>query len=164
MKYTIFDNYDATEAYETAKQGLIDNEVESPTDEQIWDFAGEIENEWWEDALEILTDLFGDNRVIVKGTYSSRYFGGTHELIQQFDGQERAMQVIIKDCDYIKIEVDDDLKEAYITATHHDGTNSVTMKILTEWGYDKYNDWVYEGFLENLNEYQILDAIWNNEL
>lgn len=67
----------------------------------------------------------------------------------------------IKDCDYIHIY--DDKGHLYISATHHDGTNSVEVKILTEKGVELYDEWENdEGVFSNLSEMEIHTKIMND--
>nr|DAQ41317.1 MAG TPA: hypothetical protein [Caudoviricetes sp.] len=161
----IFNNYDFDVAYDSAKEFLTEQAIEngeSPddvTDSDVWDEVNETEQiAWDEDVQNGLIDFLSDKTVIFQGTigrWNGNFPGGE---IGDFD---TLLYEFIKDCDYIHIY--DDKGHLYISATHHDGTNSVEVKILTEKGVELYDEWENdEGVFSNLSEMEIHTKIMND--
>lgn len=162
----IFNNYDVTLAYDTAKAFLTDMAAENGenpddvTEQAIWDEVNEKEKITWEDDIEDgLIDFLSDKTVIFQSTigrWDGAFPGGK---IGDFD---TLLYDFIKDCDYIHIY--DDKGHLYISASHHDGTNSAEVKTLTEKGAELYEDWQDdEGPFSNLSEMEIHTKIMNSD-
>ena len=158
---TLFNNY-CGEGYDFEEEKAMLEECNERefTDEQVWDYIGEMEHEDWENAKSELKKVFGDRKVIAAGNAGT--WQGTFEAAKIFDNVERALSAITKDCDYIKIESWNG--HVKVTASHHDGTNCFGLKVLTEKGETLYENWdfSYRTRFANLTEYQILDKIWNS--
>lgn len=134
----IFDNYDCSEEYEEARQYLIDEGNEEPSDSEIWDelyFQNEMQ---WYDTKEEL-DKFFDGKTV-------GFFGA----IGRWNGVFRAGKIgefwklyyeATRDCDYIKIS--DENGKLFLRCSHHDGTNFFEIKEITNKGYDYLERWEY---------------------
>ena len=134
----IFNNYDVSDAYENAKQFLIEEGNEEPTDNEIWDQVRFDEECNWEAEKDMLDDFFEGKTVGFfgeVGRWDGVYKGG--RIGDFWDCYYKA----ISDCDYIKIY--DENGHLYLTCSHHDGTCHFEIKIITEKGSDYLNNWEY---------------------
>ena len=136
---TIFDNSDVTQAYEDAKEFLL---------EEGWD---EEARAWDDDVKYGLIPFLKGKTVLMtgaiqrwNGTYAGGRIGAFEDLFYALTG----------DCDYVRITDEDG--RLYIEATHHDGTDSMEVRILTPHAKALYDDWEYdEGPFHALSERQL---------
>ena len=161
----IFNNCDIEAAYDEAKDFLTDMAIEngeSPddvTEAAVWDQVREMEAEAWETDVESLIDFLSDKTVILQGTIGRWNGKGEGGKIGDF---ENLLQEFLKDCDYVRIY--DDKGHLYISASHHDGTNSAEVRVLTEKGMELYDDWQEdEGPFRSLSEREIHTKIMNSD-
>ena len=158
---TLFNNYngydfaDEKAALEECNPGI------TITDEMVWDSIRDTEDEDYSMCKHYLKDVFGDSRVIVNGTAGTWH--GRHEAAKMFIDIESALAACVRDCDYFKVEQLSN-REINVTSTHHDGTNYFSIKIVTEKGGRLFDNWDYgvHTKLADLNEWQILEKIWND--
>ena len=157
MKAILFDNYDGYD-FEEIKSDLSemypDKEI---TDVMVWDNINLLEDIYYKDMEMELENIFGNNKIIALGTCGT--WRGNHSAAKIFNDFQHALRTCTKDCDYIKVEYDK--RHIYVTATHHDGTNSFELKILTEKGEMYYDNWCY-GNDNKKTEYDILNTIFNS--
>lgn len=160
---TLFDNYNDYD-FEQEKVALQEcNPDIEVTDNMVWDSINELEREDWENCIAELKELFGDNRVIALGKAGT--WRGRFECAKMFDDIEKAVSACIKDCDYIKVEqVGNGLIQ--IESSHHDGTNTFSIKVVTDKGQSVYDSWLYsdKSKIGNLDTYQVLEKIWKSNL
>lgn len=159
----LFDNYNGYD-FEDMKKSLAEcNEcdIKSITDNEVWDAISEEEDEMYSNAKWELKSIFGDNeKVIVCGSCGT--WRGKFDAMNIFDNIEKALYACVKDCDYIKIEVEG--RKVKVKSSHHDGTNYFEIKKVTDKGKRLYDNWNYQDSPCNndLSEYEILEKIWNN--
>lgn len=159
----LFDNYNNYD-FEDMKKSLAElneRDIESISDDEVWDSIREEENKMFSIAKLDLKEMFGDNeKVIARGTCG--IWRGKFDAIKIFDNIEKALYACIKDCDYIKIEIEG--KKVKVSSSHHDGSNYFEIKKVTEMGEKMYDNWNYQyrSRLQGLSEYEILEKIWNN--
>lgn len=132
----IFDNYSPWETYpdEEVKEMLLEsgNYTEDEiTESDIWERRNWEMKGWWDNEKEMLTNFFDGKTVMM--------FGG----VGRWNGISKGFSVgdfwklyndIMKDCDYVKLY--DENGHFYITCSHHDGTNCVEIRIVTDKGID----------------------------
>ena len=159
----LFDNYNGYD-FEEEKAALQECNPDCKiTDDDVWQSIADMESEDFDNCKHYLEDdeIFGDNRVIVSGTAGT--WQGNIECAKMFDNIEEALTACIKDCDYIRVkQLPRGLVE--VKSSHHDGTNLFYIKIVTEKGFQLYDNWnfQYRTRYADLKEYQILEKIWND--
>ena len=153
----IYDNYDILEKYEEeARYNLNERDIKDPSDDEIYNECWEL-NQWeWEEEEQRLEDVFnGSDKFLAVGTcgrWDGNFAGGfifstLNELMSHF-----------KDCDYKKIW--DENGHFYMKGSHHDGTDSVEIKRLTDKGCSYYENWEYGS--DNRTERQVHEKLFNN--
>jgi len=152
-------SYDSLNDYVAAKQQIP---VESVTQQDIDTVLYETKQYLSEDSSSVcqveLLNFFGTrNKVLFVGSigrWNGNFDGGD---IGEF---EDLYYKALKDCDYVKVS--DNNGHLYITGTHHDGTNSFEVKVLTDKGEEYYDNWNYgySSRLDNLSEQEILKNIY----
>lgn len=136
MERIIFDNYDVD--FDSAKEILIDNGNENPSDDAVWDFISEDMSYAWNEILEELDEIL-DGNLIAFGTLGK--WNGTISGWQTFDSIGKLIEWALKDCDYWKLtETNGHLR---LVSSHHDGSNAIEIKKLTENGNRFYENWAY---------------------
>ncbi len=147
MERVIYNNYDLDENYPddeliemAIESGWIDEEErDEVSDEQLWNWRNTLDGYDWDDAKVELSDFFEGKDVIMVGTigrWDGTYDGG------QIGEFWKLFYEAIKDCDYVKIYEKNG--HFYIECTHHDGTNHLEVKVMTEAGMKYWNNWEYD--------------------
>ena len=126
---TIFDNSDVDMYYAAAKEFLIEEGLDEDdiTDDVIWDEVGDEEARAWDEAVKYgLIPFLKGKTVLMTGAvqrWDGTYAGG------RIGAFEDLFYALTEDCDYVRITDEDG--RLYIEATHHDGTDSMEVRILT---------------------------------
>lgn len=153
MKTTIYSNYNLDDNYDETRQFIIDeypwlcdeakNADDSislvPSEKTIWDFINDNDSINWDDTFNEVKNFFADKTVIMFGSigrWNGNFCGGS---IGDF---ETLFRDLMKDCDYV--ELLDDNGHFYINCSHHDGSNSMQVKILSERGKTFAENWEYD--------------------
>ena len=144
--------------YEDVKKQLIEQRKEFdtvfvyPTEEDVYDFMSELENEDLRTFEDELNEFLSDKTMIMTGTigrWNGSYSGG--KIINCYDD----ILSFFEDCGYAKIY--DCNGHLYCKASHHDGTNYAELKVLTDRGLEYYNNHEYDyeesRLYENLMKY-----------
>lgn len=144
---TVYDNYDlfTDEAMQEAEDFLLDSGYDSDeiTDEQLYNCINLNDSDNWECAEIELKRFFSDKyKCIIFGTVGR--WDGTFAAGTIFDGDDfiDTLYKGLKDCGYISIT--DENGHLYISGTHHDGTVSYEVKILTDKGMKYFENWEYD--------------------
>lgn len=152
-KYTreyLFEEYATEEGWET---------IDDIPDNRVWEemnFNDEIE---WDDARAEMRNFFEGKTLLVTGyagTWRGNLAGGA---IIGYDELWKCWE----HCDYV--EIYDEGGHFYINSTHHDGTNSWEIRILTEQGINAYDNWNYgynRGKWNDLNEREVHEKLAEN--
>lgn len=152
----LFDNYELdNELFESVKQDYVDGGYyeDNIPDDLIYDSINAIKDEELACALDFLEERLdeAENGLLVTGTcgrWNGRFDGGYIA-----DDLESLLKVT-KDCVFIKIWEDNG--HVYIKCSHHDGTNYVEIKKLSEKGRNFYeNSW-------DMDERILHEKIWKN--
>ena len=75
------------------------------------------------------------------------------------------MYAITKDCDYVKVWSENG--HLYVQASHHDGTHNVELKLITDKGWETYDNWLCSNCgasLDDKNRYQVFEMIFDYNL
>lgn len=148
-KRIIFSNYNPEDYYEDAKQNIIDNnfdeygedeeEREEPSESEIWDEVNWMMDTDFEDEWDKLTEFFPSGKYILSGSVGR--WNGVSTGFDIFNTFEDAYRFATKDCMYV--EMYDENGHFYIRCSHHDGTNSFELRMLTCRGVEYYESWDY---------------------
>ena len=131
----IFQNYDLD--LENAKENLIVNGITEFSDSDVYDEATWISEMEYEDeviGIKEFLDKYGKYGIIcvgICGRWNGNFPGGF--IAETWEDVMYRFQ----DCGFIKIW--DENGHLYLKGTHHDGTHSVEIKLLTEKG-KAYNE------------------------
>lgn len=139
----IFDNYDIWKLYpdETIREILHENGLE---DEDITDKMIEDERYFnidcdWDNAKYELEQFFDGKHLLIFGK-----IGRWNGVISGFDTFDDFMKMFYwatEDCDYWKFY--DENGHLYLHCSHHDGSCSYEIKVLTDAGYEYLDRWNY---------------------
>lgn len=135
----IYDNYNKDGLYEEAKEYLIENGNEDPSENEIWNEVYFLEEMYYEDDTYELKKILDNGEFIAVGTcgrWDGNFAGGFI-----FNSWRDLTCKLFTDCDYFKFW--DENGHLYMQCSHHDGTHSVEIRKLTEKGINRYNNWVY---------------------
>ena len=138
-------------------------EVEDVEQDDIDEVFNELRELWVDDNIQDMTEQlfqFFDNQTVLfvgtvglwDGNFSGGAIGDFKELFYK----------ALKDCGYYRVY--EDKEHMFVEGTHHDGTNSFEVKVLTEKGEDYYEGWYYgtNKRLENLTEQQVHKNIYES--
>lgn len=136
--YVFYDNYNLDELEEEARYNLAEmKENDDPSESEIWDEIYILDDFNREDAWAELDDIFNGNYLAIGtcGRWDGTYDGGFvfktfKELMSRFE-----------DCVYFKIWIENN--HFYVKGSHHDGTDTVEVKEITERGFQYYENWNY---------------------
>lgn len=160
MERIIFDNYDF-EYYNTeAIEQLEDMDYGHFTDEQIWSMANELEQHDWDDAdYEMRNFIENGKSFIAVGTCGR--WDGTFEGGFIFGHWDDFKRRAFEDCSYFKIW--DENGHLYVKCSHHDGTNFLEIKELTDKGWNRYENWQYSYSSRNdISERELHKRLFTN--
>ena len=138
---TIYSNYDLwDEWHEDAEEYLKDETGLIPSKSAIWEEiynADEINWEYTRDDLE----RFFDNGSTYLAIGTVGRWDGTFDGGFIFNSFSQLMSKVGKDCDYFHFY--DKNGHFFLLCSHHDGTNIVEVKRLTDRGKKYYENWNY---------------------
>lgn len=156
---TLFDNFSGYD-FDEIKRDLEECNECTFTDEQVWNSISDMEREDWDNVIDMLKDLCGDNKVIAYGTCGT--WQGNFEASKMFDNIEKAINACVKYCDYVEIKVNVAGNIA-VRATHHDGTNIFEIRVVTENGENYFDKWNYDDSA-TMTEFQVLEKIFGSKV
>ena len=172
MERLIYSNYDLDDSFDETKKFIMEEYPElcvikcedengnityEPTDATVWDFINDDDEMVFDNLMDYDFDrIFADKYVLSVGSIGR--WDGT------FSGWEvgtfgEVFNNIMTDCDYLKLtDNDGDLQ---IECSHHDGTNYATFRILTDKGYELYDNWNY--YRDNRTAQELCNALMTEE-
>ena len=132
-KHIIFTNYYSQEREDSAREFLFETSEEYETiddipDFEVWDEMAFEEETWFDDVMSELKHFFEDKTLVVKGSlglWDGRRNVGAVVPVEK-------LNICWEGCDYM--EIYDENGHLYISSSHHDGTNTFEVKVLTEKG------------------------------
>lgn len=139
----IFDNYDIWNSYpdKYIREALHDNGIE---DEDITDRMIEDERYLyiecdWDDAKRELEKFFDGKTLLLFGSVGR--WNGVVTGFETYNDFMNMFYAATEDCDYWKFY--DENGHLYLHCSHHDGSCSYEIKILSDDGYDYLKRWEY---------------------
>lgn len=153
-KRTIYSNYDLWRDYaEDAKATCIDNGIENPTENDIWETIYLYDEDTWKFEKEKLVEFFSGGTWIIRGVvgrWDGAYPAGTifTDFMEMYDKAT-------EDCGYVHVY--DKNGHLYLQCSHHDGTNLYEIKKLTAKGEEYLANWEYG--TDNRSERYVHDQI-----
>ena len=154
----IFDNYDICATFDAAKENLIEQGNEDPSDDEVWEEVYSQENDAWECEKDVLKSIFDNGMFLavgICGRWNGSFAGGF-----TFDSWDSLARQLFKDCDYFKFW--DENGHFYIQCAHHDGTHSVEIRQLTRKGIEYYDNWNYGPWSDKRFERQIHEKLFED--
>lgn len=150
----IYSNYDLSDMFDEAKQCLIDNGNEEPTDNEVWDEVYfQDECNWENDKADL--DTFFKGKTVgffgKIGRWNGVYRGGCIGEFWNVYGKA------IRDCNYVKIY--DENGHLYLSCTHHDGSCHYEIKIISDKGTTYLDNWEYGN--DSRTKEQVYTQIFN---
>lgn len=168
----LYDNYNLCLYYDQAKR-----KNKQLTDDQIWGCINAQDQFCWDGMMAIIQDYEKAHSIhywIAMGI-SEQWYGKCHGgiICSSF---EELLQKVGRDCDYFCIKVDQ-YGRLSIRCAHHDGTNNIQVKALTDagaslWGaytnsYCSHYAWAnpkrYRAKYDNYTEEQMHKVLWDSK-
>lgn len=160
MKRTLFDNYDIDTYLDIAKESIEYNGINDASEEEVWQYAGDLEREDFTNTMGELKSFFEDKTVMFTGAVGRWCGNHTGFDVGDFDD---LFEQYTKDCEYFDIY--DDNGALYIRCSHHDGTNLFQVLTLTNKGIRTFEDWQdYAGKYADCNDGDIHKILLNRKL
>ena len=152
-KVTLYSNEITEEKIEDARQYLLDENGEEPTDSEVMSLVYSDEDFNWYDFKNICKKYFDTHNFVVKaslGRWNGRFDSGKI-LTGGWDDFCGIIQ------NYDNIEIVDNNGHLEIIGTHHDSRDYFEIRELTRKG-DEYAD----GYHYDKSESEDAEAVWNN--
>lgn len=152
-KVTLYSNEFDSERYEAARQFLLEERGEEPTDSEIFEELCVDDDINWDVFESEYKKYFNTNYFVVRaslGRWNGR-FGGSKIMT---GGWNEFCEIIQ---DYDNIEIVDNNGHLEIVGRHHDGTDYFEIRKLTHKGYVYVNLYNY-----GKSESEYAQAVWNN--
>lgn len=161
-KIVIFSNYDSDDYREGAIENVMLNcpyetEEEIP-EEKIWEMIYLMQDDDWAEEQHNIEEYLSGKSLLVCGS------------VGRWDGRFAAGKIVtggklwdcLDDCGYW--EIWDEGGHLHIRGSHHDGTNSFEVKVLTEKGVEMWDKWCYDECprWNNLPEREVHRKLWEN--
>lgn len=151
-KVTLYSSEFDSERFEAAKQFLLEDRGEEPTDNEIFEELCVEDDIFWSDFESEYKEYFNTNYFVVRanlGRWNGRFESGKIMT----GGWKDFIRVI----DYDDIKIVDNNGHLEIIGKHHDGTDYLEIRELTHKGYEYVNIYNY-----GKSESELAQAVWNN--
>lgn len=152
-KVTLYSNEITEEKVEYARQYLLDENGEEPTDSELWNFLNADDDINWDVFEREYEKYFNTNNFVVKaslGRWNGRFNSGKI-LTSGWSDFCRIIQ------DYDNLEIVDNNGHLEVVGRHHDGTDYFEIRELTRKGDEYANGYHYDK-----SEPEDAQAVWNN--
>ena len=152
-KVTLYSNEFDSERFEAARQYLLEENGEEPTDSEIFEELCVEDDFDWIDFETEFKKYFDTHNFVVKaslGRWTGRYDSGKI-VTNGWNGFCRIIQ------DYDNLKIIDNNGHLEVVGSHHDGTDYFEIKELTEKG----DEYAY-GYHYDKSEPENAQAVWNN--
>lgn len=152
-KVTLYSNEITEEKIEDARQYLLEENGEEPTDSELWHCVYAEEDLDWDVFESEYKKYFNTNNFVAMadlGRWNGRFESG-----KIFTKGWDSFRNIIKD--YDNIEIIDNNGHLEVVGHHHDGTDYIELRELTRKG-DEYA----MGYHWDKTEYEDAKSVWNN--
>lgn len=152
-KVTLYSNEFDSERYEAARQFLLEESGEEPTDSEIFEELCVEDDINWDVFESEYKEYFNTNNFVVRANLG-RWCGRFESGRIMTSGWKDFLRVI-QHYDYL--EIVDNNGHLEIVGTHHDGRDYFEIRELTRKG-DEYAD----GYHYDKSESKDAQAVWNN--
>ena len=159
VKRTIYDHWDIFDdgVQEEAKQSLIDNGNEDPSDSEIWDEVYRYDEFNWDEEKYNLKEVFDNgNKFLAVGTCG--LWHGNYDDGFMFDSFDQLMENF-RDCN---LKLWDENGHFFIEGSHHDGTHLVEIKQLTQKGEQYYDNWNWGPSSDTRREFDVYKKLFTD--
>lgn len=143
--YNSYDIYDE-DCMKDARQQLIEDGIENPSDEQLYRICEDWNNYWAEDEFKVMQELDRECSEIIAVADLGFWYG----RCTGYKDYKHLHEIMFTSCDYVKIYVDGygNLRK---TESHHDGSNTILYRQwkdgITDAQKDNFKNKCYEGKL-----------------
>lgn len=141
----IYSNYDLWDAYsDEAERWLIEEQEANPesiAEDDIWNEIYNQDEIAWEILRNEMSDFFDKSDAMWLAVGSVGRWNGNFAGGFVFTTFDELVSKAGKDCDYFKFT--DVNGRLYMHCSHHDGSNEVEVKRITEAGKRLYDNWNY---------------------
>ena len=152
-KVTLYSSEISSERIEEARQYLLDENGEEPTNSEVMSLVYADDDLNWYDFESEYKEYFNTNYFVVKANLG-RWNGRFESSEIMTDGWKDFLRVIE---DYDDLEIVDNNGHLEIIGHHHDGTDYLEIRELTHKGYVYVNIYNY-----GKSESELAQAVWNN--
>lgn len=152
-KVTLYSSEITEEKVEYARQYLLEENGEEPTDSELWNFLNVDDDINWDVFEREYEKYFNTNNFVVKaslGRWDGRFNSG--KILTS--GWSDFCRIIR---DYDTIEIVDNNGHLEVVGRHHDGTDYFEIRELTHKGDEYANGYHYDK-----SEPEDAQAVWNN--
>ena len=159
MERVLFDNYNGYE--EAAREWLAEEfDIDDISDTDVWQRAEFIEEQEW-DEFDFEMRRFMDARESFIAIGTCGRWDGNFEGGFLFTSWDEFKSKAFKDCNYFKVW--DEGGHLYVRCSHHDGTNQLEIKEITEKGKTRADNWSYDySKRNNFPEYELHKRLFTN--
>lgn len=157
--FNSYDNYD----FDAIKADIMEYNDEPISDNYVYDVISLYKEEDWNEMMSYLKSVEKYHKWVMLGTAGT--WQGSINGGQIYENIDKAISSIIKDCDYVKVWSENG--HLYVQASHHDGTHNVELKLITDKGWEIYDNWLSSNCgasLDAKNWYQVSEMIFNYNL
>lgn len=157
--FNSYDNYD----FDEIKANIMEDYDEPISDNYVYDVMSLYQEEDWDEMMSYLKSIENYHKWVMLGTAGT--WQGRREGGQIFENIDKAMFSITKDCDYVKVWSENG--HLYVQASHHDGTHNVELKLITDKGWETYDNWLSSNCgasLDAKSRYQVFEMIFKYNL
>lgn len=152
-KVTLYTNEITEEKVEYARQYLLEENGEEPTDSELWNFLNVEDDIDWDVFEREYEKYFNTNNFVVKaslGRWNGRFNSG--KILTS--GWSDFVKII---GEYDNISIVDNNGHLEVVGRHHDGTDYFEIRELTRKGDEYANGYHYDK-----SEPEDAQAVWNN--
>lgn len=152
-KVTLYTNEITEEKVEYARQYLLEENGEEPTDSELWNFLNVDDDINWDVFEREYEKYFNTNNFVVKaslGRWNGRFNSG--KILTS--GWSDFVKII---GEYDNISIVDNNGHLEVVGRHHDGTDYFEIRELTRKGDEYANGYHYDK-----GEPEDAQAVWNN--
>lgn len=151
-KVTLYSNEFDSERYEAARQFLLEESGEEPTDSEIFEELYVEDDINWDDFESEYKEYFNTNNFVVKANLER--WNGRFDSGKIMTGGWNDFLKLVR---YDIVEIVDNNGHLEIVGRHHDGTDYFEIRELTRKGDEYANGYHYDK-----SEPEDAQAVWNN--
>lgn len=158
----LFDSYNNYD-FDEIKANIMEDYDEPISDNYVYDVMSIYQEEDWNEMMSYLQSVEKYHKWVMLG--SAGTWQGSRECGQIYENIDKAMSAITQHCEFIKVWSENG--HLYVQASHHDGTHNVELKLITDKGWETYDNWMCSNCgasLDAKNRYQVFEMIFDYNL